>query len=61
MAVNFIVFKKKKKVYFERECVCANGEGAEREGEREGISSRVCAASTEPVKGLEPTNQKIMT
>ena len=34
--------------------------GAEREGERERIPSRLCTISTEPDAGLEPMNHEIM-
>ena len=36
--------------------------GAEREGDTESeAGSRLCAVSTEPDTGLEPTNYEIMT
>ena len=39
-----------------------NGEGAEREGDKESeAGSRLQAVSTEPDMGLEPMNREIMT
>ena len=46
-------------IYVERESEQA-GEG-QREGERERISSRPHAVSTEPDMGLDPMNHEIMT
>ena len=46
----------------ERERECANGGGAEREGDTESkAGSRLQAVSTEPVAGLKLTNREIMT
>ena len=44
-------------MYFKRE----NGEGAERERERERIPSRLPVVSTEPDTGLDAMNHEIMT
>ena len=51
-------------LFFERETERQSmiGGGAEREGDTESkAGSRLCAVSTEPVVGLEPTNREIMT
>ena len=45
----------------ERERVCTSWGQAEREEERERISSRLCIVSTEPHVGLELMNYEIMT
>ena len=45
----------------ERENVCVRRGGAEREGERERIPSRLHTVRTEPDTGLEPINCEIMT
>ena len=44
-------------IYFERE----RAEGAEREGEKERITSRLCTVRVEPDAGLELPNRGIMT
>ena len=60
--VSFFFFKV---IYFERgrgrEKASASRGGAEREGEREKIPSRLRAVSAEPDMGLEPMNREIMT
>ena len=42
-------------------CVCVNEGGAEREGERKRIPSRVLTVNAEPDVGLELTDRKILT
>ena len=51
------------KIYFERERedVHTSGRGAEREGGREKIPSRLRTVSIKPDVGLKPTNREIMT
>ena len=53
------------RMYFERESETAftrtSGGGAEREGERERIPSRLTTVSAESHSGLEPTNRENMT
>ena len=52
------------KVYvfiFEIKTEHMSGEGAEKEGERERIPSRLCAVRAKPDVGLELTNYEIMT
>ena len=49
------------KKYFERENDRERMSGGGAERERERISSRLHAVSTEPDMGLDPTNQEIMT
>ena len=41
-------------IYFERDRESLSGGGAEIEGERDGIPSRLHIVSTEPNAGLEP-------
>ena len=45
---------------FERETECEQGRGREGDTELE-AASRICAVSTEPDVGLEPTSHEIMT
>ena len=45
----------------ERGKVCMSEGGAEREGERGRVPSRLCAVSAEPDAGLKPMNCEIMT
>ena len=63
-----LIFKNIFKLYFTRgvcACLCvhvrASGGGAEREGERERIPSKLHTVSAEQGAGLKHTNHEIMT
>ena len=47
-------------IYFERERACVSRGGAEIEGERERVPSRLCSDRAELTVGLELTNHEIM-